>query len=330
MRIDSAEPAPDGCKFLGAEESKETESYWQLTDRRQLNPGSPGDPLYLIELRSCGPLPAWRAGDLVVIRPRLPLRRVAQWLKQRGLDGAVWVTQGGCCRTLADWLSERRLPETSVDPVALRAGAFTNWPLLPERYYSVASRPEEGRLILLVRQRRDVDGRLGLGSGWLTAECTPGDFISARIRANSRCHTPDHRRPILLIGAGSGLAGLRAQLSERALCDAPGETWLIYGERCPKMDRHLESELEQWMTQSVLSRCDRIFSRGGEERRYVQDILTANAEAVCAFLSRGADIYVCGNREGMGDAVHRALEGILGTEAVEQLIDGGRYRRDLY
>ncbi|MCX2830137.1 NADPH cytochrome P450 oxidoreductase family protein [Microbulbifer thermotolerans] len=321
VRIDSGKP---NTTSPGAG-TADAVNYWQLADRQLLNPGSPGDPLYRIELRACGPSPAWRAGDVLTIRPRLARRVVEQWLAWQGVDGANWITVAGHSRTLAAWLSERQLPDRICQPGQLLGGEFVDWPLLPEREYSVASRPEEGRLILLVRQRRG-----GLGSGWLTRYCPVGGFLAGRIRVNAHCHTLDHRRPILLIGAGSGLAGLRAQLAERARCPSPGRSWLIYGERSPEVDRHLASEIDGWLEAGTLSRCDRVFSRAGNGPRYVQHFLTANGEQVASFLSQGADVYVCGSSAGMGEAVHRALADLLGTQAVNRLLDEGRYRRDLY
>lgn len=200
------------------------------------------------------------------------------------------------------------------------------------REYSVASSHAEGLLKLIVRQQFREDGSLGLGSGWLTERCGEGERFNGKIRSNAACHTPDHRRPLLLIGTGSGLAGLRAQLAERASVENPGAAWLIYGERCEKSDRPLAAELENWLQRGVLKHCDRVFSRSarGMRGRYVQELLKGRAEDLIAFLKKGADIYVCGSKSGMGQGVHIALQEILGHEEVENLLETERYRRDLY
>ena len=44
----------------------------------------------------------------------------------------------------------------------------------PLREYSIASLPDCGRMELLVRKAVKDDGSLGLGSGWLTQDCTVG------------------------------------------------------------------------------------------------------------------------------------------------------------
>ncbi|MCW8125692.1 sulfite reductase flavoprotein subunit alpha [Microbulbifer halophilus] len=334
VRIDSGAPepirnsAPAPAPVSGNAGTQATEIHWQLTDRQRLNAGSPGDPLYRLVLRACGPSPAWRAGDVLVVRPRRARQQVDRWLERQGLDGSTWARVGDRTRPLAEWLSERQLPGRVEEPGALLRGEFADWPLLPQREYSVASRPEEGRLILLVRRQLDGQGHPGLGSGWLTRHCPSGDFVIGHIRTNTNCHTPDHRRPILLVGAGSGLAGLRAQLAERALCGNPGKAWLLYGERCPDSDRHLADEIAAWRESGMLARCDRVFSRDGGG--YVQHLLEREAEELISFISRGADIYVCGSKNGMGEGVHAALQRILGSAEVQSMLDSGRYRRDLY
>jgi sulfite reductase (NADPH) flavoprotein alpha-component len=62
----------------------------------------------------------------------------------------------------------------------------------------------------------------------------------------------------------------------------------------------------------------------------VQDLLRAQADAVRAWIARGAAIYVCGSLQGMAGGVHQALGEILGEEALAQLGAEGRYRRDVY
>ncbi|WP_250458438.1 flavodoxin domain-containing protein [Microbulbifer litoralis] len=332
-RIDSgiADGMPAVPSIRDDDRAQPGAQYWQLVDRQLLNPGSPGNPLYRIVLRACGPLPLWRAGDIFVVRPRLARQQVEQWLVRHGLDGTTRITVAGRSQTLVDWLGERQLSDRLDDArVLLSADDIAGWPLLPEREYSVASCPEEGRLVLLVRQQLDEQGNPGLGSGWLTRYAVIGDFVAGRIRNNASCRTPDHGRPLLLIGAGSGLAGLRAQLAERALHGSPGRAWLIIGERSPESDCQLVDEIAAWKEAGIIARCDRAFSRGTDDARYVQHILTSNADEVRSFLSRGADIYVCGSMAGMGEGVHEVLQFLLGDDTVEQLIEAGRYRRDLY
>lgn len=305
--------------------------WWRLANRTLLNPGSPGAPLFELTLRAVNDRPGWRAGDIFELQPRQPRQFVVRWLSERELDGNAWIAIDGRGQTLQAWLRDRILPAGDFDREKLLRGDFSDFPQLPSREYSVASSRGEHVLKLIVRQQFGTGGELGLGSGWLTEHCDVGELFSGNLRENAACHTQDHCRPLLLIGAGSGLAGLRAQLSERAGQANAGAVWMVYGERCPHADRPLVEELATWARQGTLTRCDRVFSRGNDpERGYVQDFLFAHQEELMTFVSGGGDIYVCGDRAGMGQGVHRMLTQVLGAGTLDALLDSGRYRRDQY
>lgn len=198
----------------------------------------------------------------------------------------------------------------------------------PHREYSIASLPQDGAVQLLVRQMRRPDGRYGLGSGWLT-QCEIGTEIAARIRPNRNFHAPRDDRPLLLIGNGTGIAGLRGLIKARV---AAGRlrNWLIFGERTQAFDRLYADDIERWRCEGGLERVDLVFSRDQAEKRYVQHRLIECAHQVREWVEQGAAIYVCGSLDGMGPAVHAVLEQILGTERLDELTATGRYRRDVY
>lgn len=198
------------------------------------------------------------------------------------------------------------------------------------REYSIASIPSDGRVHLLVRQERREDGSLGIASGWLTEQAAVGETIAMRLRAHSNFRLGDNaHRSLILIGNGTGLAGLRSHLKARATSGA-SRNWLIFGERNIAHDFYYRHEIEAWQSQGILERADIVFSRDQAERLYVQDKLREQSEVVRAWIGSGAAIYVCGSLEGMAGGVEIALTDILGKEAVEQLIEQGRYRRDVY
>ena len=72
------------------------------------------------------------------------------------------------------------------------------------------------------------------------------------------------------------------------------------------------------------------FSRDRADKRYVQDLLREQHERLHAWLAEGAAIYVCGSLQGMACGVDAALRELLGDQAVDDLIEEGRYRRDVY
>ena len=228
---------------------------------------------------------------------------------------------------LAALLSRSRLPAAASGLDARGLAATLH--VLPHREYSIASIPADGRLHLLVRLMHQDDGTPGIGSGWLCRHAMVGDGIDLRLRSNPNFHAPPATQPMLLIGNGTGLAGLRAHLKAR---EAAGATrnWLLFGERNAGADRLHGDELEAWQRRGVLERLDLVFSRDGHPQRYVQDALHANAEVVRAWVDQGAALYVCGSLEGMAPGVDAALNEILGPSRMTALADAGRYRRDVY
>ncbi|MGJ7914147.1 sulfite reductase subunit alpha [Massilia sp. LXY-6] len=198
------------------------------------------------------------------------------------------------------------------------------------REYSIASVPSDGRLELLVRLHRHQDGSPGAASGWLCEGAFSDDAVRLRLREHQRFRLGDNaRRPLLLIGNGSGLAGLRGLLRARVQL-GERENWLLFGERNAAHDFLLRGELEGWQGSGWLERLDLAFSRDQQERLYVQDLLRAQADAVRTWIGRGAAVYVCGSLQGMAGGVHEALGHIVGIDALERLAAEGRYRRDVY
>lgn len=197
------------------------------------------------------------------------------------------------------------------------------------RDYSIASIPQDGRLELLIRQTCHPDGTLGAGSGWLTATLAVGAPIKLRIRSNGSFHTPDASRPLILIGNGTGLAGLRSHLHARKLSGAI-ENWLIFGERNRQYDYFYQTELESYRHNGLLARLDLAFSRDQSERVYVQHRLEEAAIELQDWVGRGAAILICGSLHGMGAEVEQTLIRILGDASVQSLIDQQRLLRDLY
>lgn len=197
------------------------------------------------------------------------------------------------------------------------------------REYSIASLPSEGAIHLLVRQARKPDGSLGLGSGWLTHTAQIGDPIDLRLRANPNFHPPADARPLLLVGNGTGLAGLRALLKAR-IAAGHCRNWLVFGERQAAHDWFLREEIAGWLAQGRLQRLDAVFSRDTPARRYVQHALLDAADSVRGWVDEGASIYVCGSLQGMASGVDDALAQILGAEPLAALRRAGRYRRDVY
>ena len=279
---------------------------WILAERRLLNPGSPGGEAWHVRLE---PVDAatWEAGDILEIGPR---------------NNPAEVAALGLPAELTEALSGLRLPHGPIGDIA-------DLTPLPHREYSIASLPSDGAVELLVRLMPRVDGAPGLGSGWLCRFAEVGSTIEGRVRTNRSFHAPDKDRPLILIGSGTGLAGLRAHLKARAALGVRWN-WLIFGERTSAHDYFHRAEIEAWQASGLLDRVDLAFSRDQADRLYVQHRLRAAADVLRRWVANGAAIYVCGSLEGMSRDVHAVLVEVLGAETLERLTDEGRYRRDVY
>lgn len=302
---------------------------WELVERRLLNPGSVGSPCFHLALRPLQGKAFWEAGDVLEIGPCQGPQAVSVWLAAHGLDGASKVNVRREQLSLTDLLTRSRLPSADEIVGLDETGVAAIVQRLPHRAYSIASVPEDGVVEVLVRQMRGPDGRLGLGSSWLTEQAAVGAEIAARIRNNSNFHVPEDKRPLILIGNGTGMAALHAMLKARI---AAGErrNWLLFGERQARHDFYYGDELRQWLETGELERADFAWSQDQAARVYVQHRLREAAEVLRRWVDAGAAIYVCGSLATMAPAVDEALRDALGSSRVEQLRSQGRYRRDVY
>ncbi|WP_339528963.1 sulfite reductase flavoprotein subunit alpha [Pseudomonas mucidolens] len=302
---------------------------WTLSQRTLLNPGSSGSGVYLLGLTPPGPRD-WLAGDLVEVLPRNGSQAIERFLAGLGIADSDTVVVDGLAQSLEHALASRQLPSNRTHLVGLHAQALVE-ALVPlgMREYSIASIASEGVLELIVRQERHADGSLGLASGWLTEQAPEGSAISLKLRRNSGFHLPAEPVPLILLGNGTGLAGLRSLLKAR-IADGQQRNWLLFGERNIAHDYLCQDQLQGWLSSGDLALLDLAFSRDQAEKIYVQDRLRESAEVLRKWLAEGAAIYVCGSLQGMANGVDQALVDILGSEAVERLIEQGRYRRDVY
>ena len=304
---------------------------WVLRSRHLLNAGSPGAPVFDLALvpAAAAPLPQWQAGDIAEIGPRQLPARVLALLDELQLPASAPVNTGRGNEPLAQALSRLQLPPVEAVRGLSPQALVDSLSPLPHREYSIASIPAEGCVRLLVRQMAQADGSPGLGSGWLCEGVEPGQAIDLRLRPNPGFHPPAADRPLVLVGNGTGIAGLRAHLQARIAAGAR-DNWLLFGERSPQHDRPYGQELRQWQADGWLARIDLAFSRDPDAAAYVQHTLRAAGETLRAWVERGATILVCGSASGMAPGVDAVLAEVLGQALHESLRAQGRYRRDVY
>ncbi len=304
---------------------KKTFDEWRLNKRELLNPNSLGAPAFNIELQACH-ASDWQAGDIAEIQTGNSQQRIEAFLNKYQIEANTQVDS--LQQTIQEVLWDRDLT-IEVEPFANMEHLLEQLSVLPTREYSIASIPTQQLLRLVVRQQRNTQGELGLGSGWLTEHAELRSKIALRIRKNDSFHLITDNRPIICIGNGTGIAGLMSLIHARVRLDYT-ENWLIFGERQQAYDYFFKDTIQAWQNTAMLSRLDLAFSRDQEEKTYVHHKLRENAEQLKQWIANDAVIYVCGSINGMASDVDQALIDILGQETVEQLRIDARYRRDVY
>jgi sulfite reductase (NADPH) flavoprotein alpha-component len=216
---------------------------------------------------------------------------------------------------------------------------------LEPRLYSIASSPSShpGELHLAVRMvRRERAGRerKGVASTFLTEGIFKGDDLSAAVLGAERYISFDAAGPLILLGAGTGVARHRAFLAELEARGRKGNTWLILAS-CFEGDEMLyQAELEAWAKLGVLEHLDVIKLGQRGRRTGPHDILRRRARRVVSWLDRGGSVYACGESKAFSGALNDTLVEVLGrqgnmtpTEAIEFLQvmrRDGRYVEEVY
>ncbi len=208
-------------------------------------------------------------------------------------------------------------------------------PLQP-RYYSVASSRrlvgDEAHLtIARVAYASAGRGRTGVASGFLADRLSVGAEVDVFVRPNPHFRLPeDGATPIIMVGAGTGIAPYRGFLQDREATGAAGRTWLVFGHRRFLHDFLYQLEIQAWLAAGVLSRLDLATSRDAPEKRYVQHVLRDQKRELRAWLDQGATLYLCGDATHMARDVDATLTEILGETGLDELIGAGRYKKDVY
>ena len=311
-----------GLEQLTAMRLTALDNKWQTIElkfahRQCLNVGSAGEPIYKIQLVAEQEL-VWSSGDILEIQCENNIIEIQQFLVAHQQDDFNDID---ALKTL----NLRQLPNREHHSFAAWLEHFDR---LPKREYSIASLPENGLIELVVRQQQTETG-LGLGSGWLTVGLQQNQPLQAHIRNNPSFHLSHCPQPLILIGNGTGIAGLVAHLKQREQWGYR-QNWLIFGERQQQFDYLYHAEIQYWQQHGFLQHVDYAFSRDQAEKIYVQDILKQQSTRLKQWIEQGAAVYVCGSLNGMAGGVDQVLKEILGDELVEQLKHELRYQRDVY
>jgi sulfite reductase (NADPH) flavoprotein alpha-component len=223
-------------------------------------------------------------------------------------------------------LPKAALWQRIIGKASLRFEAGDYHGVVPEgseipRFYSLASSTKDGFLEICVRKQPG-----GLCSGQLTA-LEPGQTATAFIRPNLSFRPAPGGKPVILIGAGTGIGPLagfaRSNHTHRPMC-------LYFGTRNPASDALYAEELSDWKADGRLTLVSTAFSRTTNPA-YVQDVLRNDAARIGKRVAEGGQILVCGGRD-MAAGVATALTEILRPYGVSlaTLKAESRYAEDVY
>lgn len=192
--------------------------------------------------------------------------------------------------------------------------------VLYARLYSISSgpssNPEEVHITLAsVRYQQKKRDRNGTCSSYISDQVNVGDHIPIYIDKNEAFRLPkDETKPLIMVGAGTGVAPYRSFLQEREQNSSKGKNWLFFGNQRFKKDFLYQVEWQKFLKKGTLQKLDVAFSRDQEEKTYVQHKLKENGNEVYQWLQNGAHFYICGDKNYMAKDVEQTLQEIIQIE----------------
>lgn len=217
---------------------------------------------------------------------------------------------------------------------------------IPARLYSIASsqlaNSDEVHLTIgKVSYETNGRVRFGVCSGSVAGRVNIGDTLPIYVHKNPNFRLPEQAdTPIIMIGAGTGVAPYRAFLEEREELGIAGNTWLIFGDQHFVTDFLYQTDWQRWLASGILAQMDIAFSRDTDKKIYVQHKIEEKAQAFYEWLEQGAVIYVCGDEKSMAADVDQTIRRIIEQQGnktpeeakayINELKQHKRYQRDVY
>ncbi len=293
------------------------------------------------------------AGDEALRRALLAERDITT-LSAATIERFVKATGHADAQTLIDsgeakaWVEGRHLIDLlETYPAKLTAehiGTITR-PLPPRAYSIASSRKEVGDEVHLaiaaVRYETHGRARSGVASVHVADRIRDGAKLRVRLKPNRHFRLPqDPATDIIMVGPGTGVAPFRAFVQERRAVEAPGRSWLFFGDRHFTHDFLYQLEWQDALEDGSLTKIDVAFSRDQPEKVYVQDRITQHAQELVSWLDGGAHLYVCGDAKNMAKDVRAAVvkayetaKSLSAADAEAQvaaLERSHRYQQDVY
>ncbi|MCJ2124977.1 sulfite reductase flavoprotein subunit alpha [Methylobacterium sp. J-077] len=270
---------------------------------------------------------------------------IERFVKATGHADAQKLIDGGEARA---WIEGRHLIDLlATFPATLTADHLTTItrPLPPRAYSIASSRKEVGDevhlAIVAVRYETHGRARSGVASVHVADRIRDGAKLRVRLKPNRHFRLPqDPATDIIMVGPGTGVAPFRAFVQERRAIEAPGRSWLFFGDRHFLHDFLYQLEWQEALEDGSLTKIDVAFSRDQPEKIYVQNRITHNAQELVSWLEGGAHFYVCGDAKNMAKDVRaavvrayeiaRSLSPADAEAQVAALERSHRYQQDVY
>ena len=237
-------------------------------------------------------------------------------------------------RDIVDLLQDFPAKVTAVDLTNILR------PIQP-RSYSISSSPlacpgELHLTVSVVNYENSGRIRRGACSTYLSEVAVEDEHIPIFIESNPNFRLPKNdETPIVMIGAGTGIAPYRAFVQHREMAEKRGKSWLFFGNRNFETEFLYQTEWQNFLKTGVLTKMNVAFSRDGSKKEYVQDRLIENSAELYRWLQEGAHFYICGDMNKMAGDVQKALvkivekEGALNTESALEYINNLQKERRL-
>ncbi|MGM0906245.1 MAG: assimilatory sulfite reductase (NADPH) flavoprotein subunit [Pseudomonadota bacterium] len=250
-------------------------------------------------------------------------------------------------KNVIEWLANRQVIDIVRQfPAVIQPQQLVDslLPLQP-RLYSIASAQEEAEdevhlTVAVVRYTSFDHIHHGAASGYLS-RLQIGDTLKVYVEPNRYFRLPQNTEtPVIMVGAGTGIAPFRAFLQARESSGAPSRNWLFFGNPHFTRDFLYQTEIQRYLKGNLLTHIDLAFSRDQEQKIYVQHRLLERGNEVWRWLQDGAHFYICGDAQYMAKDVEQTLVNIISTHGdynnsqarsyLEDLRQNQRFQKDIY
>lgn len=210
-------------------------------------------------------------------------------------------------------------------------------PKLQPRFYSISSSPKHTDDInitvgVVEYTPKGKSTHYGVCSKWLE-DISTNETIPMFVRGAPSFRLPEDKTcPIIMAGAGTGIAPFRSFWQERKIdmemYSSPsginGKGWskmvLYFGCRQKNIDDLYKTEIEQMVREKVISAYYPAYSRElGQKKVYIQDLMSVNSEDIYdCIVNKQGHFFVCGDVRMAAD-VTKTLEIIIQKHSVVKM-----------